>query len=1121
MNREGRSVAVVGDDDLATALDGAVESTIRSVDPGGLDPDGVDCVVLVDGGDPGRIAAVADGLGGRPMLVVTDDPEPALAAGADEVASPNPVGVIVHRVERLLSARRPTREVAREYHEGLAEALPVGVIHHGPDGGIRFANRRARELLGRSTDEIDDLSYDAAEWGLTDVSGEPLSPDELPFARVEDGEERVEEQVVCLARPGGGRISLSVSAAPMPLSDGSDGVLVTFEDVTERVRLETELDALLGRVTDAFFGIDERTRFTYLNEQADRSIGSDGRELVGKTVWEEFPDALGTAFETEYRRAMETGEPTSFVEYYPEPLDAWYEVNAYPDETGLSVYFRDVTERRRRTRELERFETVVETLPTGVLVFDREGVVLANARAEEILGRSAKQMTDLSYDDAAWEITTFDGEPLPSDRLPVERVFEDGEPLFDEEHTVRRPDGTTVYLSVNAAPRSEEGAVEEVTVTLSDVTDRVRLEDELAAVFSRISEAVFALDGRERLTYCNERAVELFGLDEGKRHGRPLSEVFPPVHGSPAEEAFERAVDSREPVTVEWHYEDRNRWFEVAAYPGESGLSVYFHDVTERKRFERTLTALYEMTSDLLYAETASAVFSLATEAATDVIGLDEFRISRFDDGRNVLEPVSDGQVAGRADPRIWRAFLDGECRVLDDGEESILVAPIGRHGVVVTPVTDPADASVTLVELLAQTTSAALDRVEREEAIGERDDELGRRTARLERLNHAVETTRDVGAALLGADTREEIERLVPERLVDAGFPLAWIGRTGPNGHLEVDRWAGESRTYLDRLEAGGFAGEPSHRAATEGRLAVVPNVSSKLRGESWRATALAEGFQSVLSVPLAYDGVSYGVLSVYADHPGAFDGGIDEEFADLGHDVAYAIAAVETRRTLLADRVIELDLRLDDIDCPLRGVAVAAGCPAECTESELGPEGTTRLVVGLETTPDEGFRRRIEATPGIERVDANADDRSFVVVTTGSTIAARLAALGARPRRLVTEPDGEMRVITELAPGTDVRAFVERLRTVHPDVDLHARRDGERSAVADGVDPFASLTDRQREILTTAYREGYFEWPRERSGQELAADLGISQPTFHRHLRVGSRRLLDGLVDGGTDSE
>ena len=82
-------------------------------------------------------------------------------------------------------------------------------------------------------------------------------------------------------------------------------------------------------------------------------------------MWEEFPEAVDTAFEAQYRRAVESQETVSFEEYYP-PLGTWFEVWAYPSETGLSVYFRDVSERKATEHRLEQrtkqFETFGDVL---------------------------------------------------------------------------------------------------------------------------------------------------------------------------------------------------------------------------------------------------------------------------------------------------------------------------------------------------------------------------------------------------------------------------------------------------------------------------------------------------------------------------------------------------------------------------------------------------------------------------------------------------------------------------------------------------------------------------------------------------------------------------------------
>lgn len=136
-------------------------------------------------------------------------------------------------------------------------------------------------------------------------------------------------------------------------------------------------EVIYGRISDAFFALDEDWRFTYLNEHAHDVINPEGRELKGKNVWEEFPAATERKFKPKYEQAMYDQETVSFGEYYPGPLDAWFEVRAYPSETGLSVYFRDITERKERERKLEqteaRFQALAENFPNGAVhYFDED-----------------------------------------------------------------------------------------------------------------------------------------------------------------------------------------------------------------------------------------------------------------------------------------------------------------------------------------------------------------------------------------------------------------------------------------------------------------------------------------------------------------------------------------------------------------------------------------------------------------------------------------------------------------------------------------------------------------------------------------------------------------------------
>jgi signal transduction histidine kinase/CheY-like chemotaxis protein/HAMP domain-containing protein len=97
--------------------------------------------------------------------------------------------------------------------------------------------------------------------------------------------------------------------------------------------------------TDAILIVDRDWHITYLNGRAKAQL-SDGRDLIGKNLWEAFPDAVGTDPYVQCRQAMSYRHPTT-CEWFSPPRNAWSEVNAFPSSQGLVVYLRDITEHKR------------------------------------------------------------------------------------------------------------------------------------------------------------------------------------------------------------------------------------------------------------------------------------------------------------------------------------------------------------------------------------------------------------------------------------------------------------------------------------------------------------------------------------------------------------------------------------------------------------------------------------------------------------------------------------------------------------------------------------------------------------------------------------------------------
>src|SRR6185369_14070106 len=112
-----------------------------------------------------------------------------------------------------------------------------------------------------------------------------------------------------------------------------------FHDLSEQ--LSTTLESL----TDAFFTVDLNWRFTYVNHKAEGLVRHAREELLGKVMWEVYPESVGTVFQNNYELALTSMTPAKF-EAFSDVLGLWLEVTAYPSLEGLAVYFRDVSENR-------------------------------------------------------------------------------------------------------------------------------------------------------------------------------------------------------------------------------------------------------------------------------------------------------------------------------------------------------------------------------------------------------------------------------------------------------------------------------------------------------------------------------------------------------------------------------------------------------------------------------------------------------------------------------------------------------------------------------------------------------------------------------------------------------
>lgn len=140
------------------------------------------------------------------------------------------------------------------------------------------------------------------------------------------------------------------------------------QEIADRRRAEEQamksqerLFDILESISDGFFTLDRMWRFTYVNHEALRLWRRGLGELIGRSIWEVVPDAVGTVFYEQYHRAVAEKVPASFEALSP-LLDVWVEVRAYPSKEGLSVYFHDITERKIAQENVFRLNRLYSVL---------------------------------------------------------------------------------------------------------------------------------------------------------------------------------------------------------------------------------------------------------------------------------------------------------------------------------------------------------------------------------------------------------------------------------------------------------------------------------------------------------------------------------------------------------------------------------------------------------------------------------------------------------------------------------------------------------------------------------------------------------------------------------------
>ena len=430
---------------------------------------------------------------------------------------------------------------------------------------------------------------------------------------------------------------------------------------------------ILDSMGDGYLAIDRRWTITAINGAAERMLHMHCHQMVDRSLWDCFPEAVGSRFQHEYERVLRDNTSAQFEEFFP-PLDTWFDVSAYPTPEGLVLFFRDITQRKQAEDDNRRNEARLESLlrisqhraasiQELLDVALEEAIALTGSRIGYVYhyddtkneftlntwSRDAMKQCAITEQQTIYQLekTGIWGEAVRQARPivvndfhapdPLKKGLPDGHAPLHKFMTVPVVTDGHIVGVVGVANKEtdyDSSDVRQLTLLMDSVwkiTDRKRSEQALheqrewlRVTLSSIGDAVLAADTDGRVTFLNPVAARLTGWTQDEAIGQPASNVFPIINEQtrqPADDVVARVLRDRQVVALANHTalltrEGREIPIEDSAAPildaggNVMGAVLVFHDVAAKRRAQEALQQAKEELEQRVAERTAELVDS-------------------------------------------------------------------------------------------------------------------------------------------------------------------------------------------------------------------------------------------------------------------------------------------------------------------------------------------------------------------------------------------------------------------------------------------------------------------------------------------------------------------------------
>ncbi|MFB6231738.1 MAG: PAS domain S-box protein [Salinibacter sp.] len=454
------------------------------------------------------------------------------------------------------------------------------------------------------------------------------------------------------------------------------------------------------RVSEGIAALDSDLQYTYVNDQAEQILDTGREQLIGQHVWDAFPESKGTVAQEALEAAMETQEQQSF-ERYNSALDRWFEVRVYPDESGLSLCFFDITDRKTSEKELartnRRLTALIENTSQAVYLKDCEGRYrFVNEAAAALFGLAPKEVVGKRDEEL------FDVGSATRIRRIDEQILEDE--AADAHETTRFIDGDEhVFLSNKYPYYDEEGNVAGIMGIDREVTERKRRQralersrQRLKSLFKKLPDAVVVHDADGNVIDVNDQTIDDLGCARGELLSMNVTDFEVGVEPEELREIWaEMDVGDRDKGQGRHRRKDGSTfpvevWVDKTRIGGEEQFIALSRNVTARIQREKELRrkndrldefagiVAHDLRSPLSVAQGRTAIAAAQLEGdggASDDLQVAQKALDRMDDIiSDTLVLARRGEAVESPEP-VPVAEIVGRCwSMIQTGEASLVV---------------------------------------------------------------------------------------------------------------------------------------------------------------------------------------------------------------------------------------------------------------------------------------------------------------------------------------------------------------------------------------------------------------------------------------------------------------